>query len=115
MEAKSTSTGAKAVSIRDFSMVIALILIWGYFGFASPMFLSPRNLSNLAVELSITAILSLGMLLIIVCGQIDLSIGSGAGLLGGIAAVLVFEHGWPAAAAMGVALVVAVVVWLAMG
>ena len=56
-------------------MVIALLLIWGYFGFASPAFLSPRNLSNLAVELSITAILSLGMLLIIVCGQIDLSIG----------------------------------------
>ena len=114
-EPKSTPSAAKSVSLRDFSMVIALVLIWGYFGFASPFFLSPRNLSNLAVELSITAILSLGMLLIIVCGQIDLSIGSGAGLLGGIAAVLVFQHNWPAAAAMGAALVVAVVVWLAMG
>jgi len=114
-ESKSTPAAAKAVSIRDFSMVIALLLIWTYFGFASPFFLSPRNLSNLAVELSITAILSLGMLLIIVCGQIDLSIGSGAGLFGGVAAVLVFQHGWPAGAAMGASLVIAVVVWLAMG
>jgi len=114
-EPKSTPAAAKAVSIRDFSMVIALLAIWGYFGFASPAFLSPRNLSNLAVELSITAILSLGMLLIIVCGQIDLSIGSGAGLFGGVAAVLVFQHNWPAGAAMGASLVIAVVVWLAMG
>ena len=106
---------ASSVSIRDFSMVIALLLIWGYFGVVSPAFLSPRNLSNLAVELSITAILSLGMLLIIVCGQIDLSIGSGVGLFGGIAAVLVFQHGWPAPAAMGASLVIAIVVWLAMG
>jgi len=114
-EPKSTPAAAKAVSIRDFSMVIALLLIWTYFGFASPFFLSPRNLSNLAVELSITAILSLGMLLIIVCGQIDLSIGSGAGLFGGVAAVLVFQHNWPAGAAMGASLVLAVIVWLAMG
>jgi len=114
-EPKSTPAAAKAVSIRDFSMVIALLLIWTYFGFASPAFLSPRNLSNLAVELSITAILSLGMLLIIVCGQIDLSIGSGAGLFGGVAAVLVFQHNWPAGAAMGASLVLAVIVWLAMG
>lgn len=105
----------KSASARDFSMVIALLLIWGYFGVASPFFLSPRNLSNLAVELSITAVLALGMLLVIVCGQIDLSIGSGVGLFGGIAAVLVFQHGWPAPAAMAVSLIAAVVVWLAMG
>jgi D-xylose transport system permease protein len=112
---KTRPTLTKSVSIRDFSMVIALLMIWTYFGVVSPVFLSPRNLSNLAVELSITAVLSLGMLLIIVCGEIDLSIGSGVGLFGGVAAVLVFNHGWPAAAAMGVSLVIAVLVWLAMG
>lgn len=112
---KTRAASTRSVSIRDFSMVIALLLIWGYFGIASPHFLSPLNLSNLAVELSITAILSLGMLLIIVCGQIDLSVGSGAGLFGGIAAVLVFHYNWPAPAAMAVSLAIAVVVWLAMG
>jgi D-xylose transport system permease protein len=75
----------------------------------------PRNLSNLAVELSITAVLSLGMLLIIVPGHIDLSVGSGAGLFGAIVAVLIFHHDWPAPPAMAVAAALAVLIWLAMG
>src|SRR5207302_5994691 len=46
----------------------------------------------------------MGMLLVILPGNIDLSAGSGVGLLGGIASVLVFEHNWPAPLAMGAAL-----------
>src|SRR5687768_7240752 len=94
-----------AFSPRDFSMVFALIAIFAFFAVATPNFLSARNLSNLAVELSITAVLALGMLLIILTGHIDLSIGSGVGLLGGLAAVLIFEHNWGAPAAMLVALI----------
>ena len=105
----------RGIGLRDFSMLIALLLIWGFFGTVAPTFLSARNLSNLAVELSITAVLSLGMLLIIVCGLIDLSIGSGVGLFGGLTAVLMFRHDWPAPAAMAVSLVAAVLVWAAMG
>jgi len=90
-------------------------LICGFFAVKDPAFLGARNLSNLAVELSITAVLSLGMLLIILAGQIDLSIGSGVGLLGGLAAVLIFEHNWPAPLAMGMSVIVGVVVWLMMG
>ena len=106
---------ARGVGMRDFSMLIALLVIWGFFGVVAPSFLSARNLSNLAVELSITAVLALGMLLIIVCGQIDLSIGSGVGLFGGLTAVLMFRHQWPAPAAMAVSLAAAVLVWAAMG
>jgi D-xylose transport system permease protein len=104
-----------AGAMRNLSMAIALVAICGFFAIADPAFLSPRNLSNLTVELSITAVLSLGMLLVIVLGHIDLSIGSGVGLFGGIIAVLIFEHNWPAPAAMAVATVIAVIVWLAMG
>ena len=82
---------ARAWSLRDSSMLIALVIIWVFFAISSPTFVSARNLSYLAVELSITAVLSLGMLLIIVSGNIDLSIGSGVGLFGGLAAVLVFR------------------------
>jgi D-xylose transport system permease protein len=103
------------VSAREFSMLLALALIWTFFGIAAPSFLSPRNLSNLAVELSITAVLSLGMLLVIVCGQIDLSIGSGVGLFGGLSAVLMFLHHWPAPAAMAVCFAIAVLLWAGMG
>ena len=106
---------ASGVALRDFSMLLALLAVWGFFYAMNPAFLGARNLSNLAVELSITAVLSLGMLLIILTGQIDLSIGSGVGLFGGVAAVLVFHHGWPAGGALAVAAAAAVAVWLAMG
>ena len=111
------------LSARDFSMLIALLLIWAYFVFApmvigndySMTFVGSRNLSVLAVDLSITAILALGMLLVILPGHIDLAAGSGVGLFGAIAAVLVFWREWPAQPALVVALVAAVVAWTLMG
>jgi D-xylose transport system permease protein len=103
------------LSARDFSMLIALAAIVAFFTIRAPAFLGPRNLSMLVIELSITAVLALGMLLVIVPGEIDLSVGSGVGLTGGVACVLVFEHGWSSPAAMAVALVLGVVVWLGMG
>jgi len=44
-----------------------------------------------------------------------LSAGSGVGLLGGIASVLVFEHKWPAPLAMGIALAIGILIWFCMG
>lgn len=102
-------------SARDFSMGIALLGIWAFFFAMNASFLAPRNFSMLMIEMSINAILALGVLLVIVCGQVDLSVGSGVGLLGGIASVLVFHHGWPAPAAMLVATVAGLVVWSGMG
>ncbi len=87
------TTQQAKVGLRDFSMLIALVLISVVFWLMDSTFLSARNLSQLAIELSATAVLSLGMLLIIVPGHIDLSVGSGLGLVGGLAAVLITGHG----------------------
>ena len=103
------------LSVRDFSMVIALVLICGFFAVMAPPFLSARNLSMLMTELSITGTLAMGMLLIILPGHIDLSAGSGVGLLGGVASVLVFRYNVPAPAALLAGGLVGVMLWLAMG
>jgi D-xylose transport system permease protein len=103
------------LSARDFSMLIALTAIVGYFTLRAPSFLGARNLSMLVIELSITAVLALGMLLVIVPGEIDLSVGSGVGLMGGIASVLVFQHHWAAPLAMGLVLVLGIAMWIGMG
>lgn len=101
------------LSLRDFSLVIALVAISAFFGWRAPEFLGPRNLSNLMVELSLNATLAMGMLLIILPGHIDLSVGSGLALLGGIASVLTTKAGWPAPVGLALGFVAGVVIWYA--
>jgi D-xylose transport system permease protein len=103
------------VGLRDFSMLIALVLISTYFWWADSTFLSARNLSQLSIELAATAVLSLGMLLIILPGHIDLSVGSGLGLAGGLAAVLITQHSWSAPLALLVTTLLCVLVYGGMG
>lgn len=100
---------------RALVMPAVLAAIWVFFTLMSRDFVSPRNLSMLMIELSVTATLALGMLLIILTGNIDLSAGSGVGLIGGIAAVLVFRADLPAPLALTAALLVALLLWTAMG
>src|SRR5690606_1039585 len=110
-----TMTEQEKVGLRDFSMLIAWLLIAAYFWYMDPTFLSSRNLSQLAIELAATAVLALGMLLVIVPGHIDLSVGSGVGLMGGIAAVLIVQQGYDAPLALGLTLVLSVAIYAAMG
>ncbi|MCX7053455.1 MAG: ATPase [Proteobacteria bacterium] len=100
---------------RELSMLVALVAIWAFFAWQEPVFLSARNLSLLSVELAVTAVLALGMLVVLLPGQIDLSAGSGVGLAGAVAAVLVFWHEVPAPVALLIATLGAVLVWSAMG
>lgn len=101
--------------LRNFAMPLALIAVAAFFAFREEAFLGPRNLTQLLVEFSIVGTLALGMFMILLTGQIDLSVGSGVGLIGGIAAVLVSQQGWPAAGAMSAGLAAAVVLWSLMG
>jgi D-xylose transport system permease protein len=75
-------------TLRAYVMIGVLALIWAYFHWATgSIFLTPENLSNLATQMSVTAILAVGMLMVIVSGNIDLSVGSVLGFAGGIAAI----------------------------
>lgn len=111
--------------LRPLAMPIALLAIALFFvlrldreailGDGRLMFLGARNLTQLIVEFAIVGTLALGMFMILLTGQIDLSAGSGVGLVGGIAAVLVFQHGWTAPGALGAGLAAAVALWTVMG
>jgi D-xylose transport system permease protein len=61
--------------------LIAIAIIWGFFSFMTDGgFVTPRNLSNLLRQMSVTGILACGMVLVIIAGEIDLSVGSLLGL-----------------------------------
>lgn len=104
-----------AATLRALTMPAMLLVIWVFFALQSPQFLSPRNLSMLMIEMSATATLAVGVLLVLLPGHTDLSVGAGVGLTGGIASVLVFHHGWPAPAALALSFICGVVLWSLMG
>jgi D-xylose transport system permease protein len=81
--------------LRAYTMVFALIAIWIYFHYSTnQIFLDPRNFSNLMRQTAVTGVLAVGMLMVIITGQIDLSVGSVVGLAGGIAAIAQGWLGW---------------------
>lgn len=75
-------------NIREYGMFIALIVIMGIFTIATDgLFISSRNISNLFNQTGYIAVLAVGMTLVIIIRQIDLSVGFLAGFLGAIAAI----------------------------
>lgn len=104
-----------AAFFRHLAMPLALAAIAAFFAVQEPAFLGPRNLTQLLIEFSIVATLALGMFMIILTGNIDLSVGSGVGLVGGVSAVLVFQHNWSAPLAMLAGLGAALLLWTSMG
>ena len=82
--------------LRDYGMLLSLVVIMAFFQIATGgTLLRPLNLTNLILQNSFIVIMALGMLLVIVTGHIDLSVGSVAGAVGAIAAVLIVRLGVP--------------------
>jgi D-xylose transport system permease protein len=106
---------SRSFSLRDYSIALTLLGICVFFGVVEPKFLDSRNLSLLMTELSITATLAVGMLLIILPGHIDLSVGSGLALLSGIATVLTTKAGLPAPLSLSIGLIVGLILWWGKG
>src|SRR5260370_9147865 len=87
-ERKELRWQAHAGKVRAYSMVFALIALWIIFTVGTNgIFLGVRNFSNLIRQTAVTGILSVAMVMVIITGQIDLSVGSIVGL-SGMAAVL---------------------------
>ncbi len=82
-------------NLRQSGIFIALLAITVLFAVLNPNFLSPLNLTNIVLQYTYILILAIGMLLVIVLGQIDLSVGSVVALTGAFSAVLVIREGMP--------------------
>ena len=79
--------------LRDYGMLISLAAIMLFFQYTTNGALfRPLNLTNLVLQNSYILVMALGMLLVIVSGHIDLSVGSVCGFIGAVAAVLMVEY-----------------------
>jgi D-xylose transport system permease protein len=108
---KKNKLNLETSSLRAYTMIGALVVIWLFFHWQTgSIFLTPRNLSNLMLQTSVTGIIAVGMLMVIISGNIDLSVGSLLALAGGTAAICLTTLGYGlvpsilAAIAVGVAI-----------
>jgi D-xylose transport system permease protein len=113
---KSNKLNLQTSSLRAYTMLGALVLIWLFFHWQTgSIFLTPRNLSNLMLQTSVTGIIAIGMLMVIVSGNIDLSVGSLLALAGGVAAICLTKLGYGLVPAVLIAVLVGVVIGLFQG
>jgi D-xylose transport system permease protein len=75
-------------------VLIILAFIWAIFQAAEPRFLSSTNLVNLSLQIAGIGTISVGVVLVLLLGEIDLSVGIVSGLCAAVMAVLNVKHGW---------------------
>jgi len=88
-------------------VIVGLVIIWTVFYSLNPIFLSPNNMVNLFFDCSVIGVISLGIVCVLLLGEIDLSVGSMSGVASALLGLLWVNHGLP--------VIVAVVVALAIG
>ncbi len=91
---KATTQAVIKENLRQYGLVVALIVIMLFFQYmTNGILFLPVNLTNIILQNSYIIVMALGMLLVIVAGHIDLSVGSVAGFIGAVAAVLMVDYG----------------------
>ncbi|MEU5980349.1 sugar ABC transporter permease [Streptomyces sp. NPDC047315] len=88
-------------------VLAGLVVIWTVMQILNPIFLSSANLTNLALESAPVGIIALGVVCVLLVGQIDLSVGSISGLSAAVLAVLFVDRGLPAWVAVGASVLLA--------
>jgi putative multiple sugar transport system permease protein len=89
---KSDLFGMLKRGLSEYGLLISLVVIMAFFQVSTDgVLMQPLNLTNLVLQNSYIVIMALGMLMVIVAGHIDLSVGSTAGLIGALAAVLMVQ------------------------
>ena len=102
--------------IREYGMVVALVAILAFFQVVTDgIMLKPVNLTNLFLQNSYIIIMAVGMLLVIVGGNIDLSVGSVVGFIGALAAVMIVHWDLPTVFVVPACLVVGAIIGAAQG
>jgi D-xylose transport system permease protein len=84
----------RAGELGSLPVIVALAIIWAYFQAKQDVFLSARNLSNLILQIGVTGTIAVGIVLVLLLGEIDLSVGSVMILSSALLAWAVVNHNW---------------------
>ncbi|MEI2731358.1 MAG: sugar ABC transporter permease [Dermatophilaceae bacterium] len=101
--------------LGSFPVVVGLVIIWGVFWALNPAFVSSRNLVNLTMQCAGVGTIAIGIVLVLLLGEIDLSVGSMSGLAAAVLAVTFVNQERPVLVAVLAALLAGLVVGLVYG
>ncbi len=107
--------GLRSGELGAWPVIIGLVIIWLVFQGLNGAFLTPGNLELLAVQNAPTGVISIGIVLVLLLGEIDLSVGSVAGVGAAALVVLSVRHGWPDWLAMIVVILLGALIGLIQG
>jgi D-xylose transport system permease protein len=93
----------------------AIVVIWVIFQLENDRFLSAVNLTNLVLQITATGLISVGVVFVLLLGEIDLSVGAVSGVTSALMAVLNVQHGWNPYLAVAAAVVMGVGIGLLQG
>src|SRR2546423_3605549 len=96
-------------------VVIVLALIWAIFQSQNDRFLSATNLTNLFLQITATGLISVGIVYVLLLGEIDLSVGAVSGLAAAVMAVLNVKHGWSPYTAIAAGILVGTIIGFLQG
>jgi D-xylose transport system permease protein len=101
--------------LASLRVVIGLAVIWAIFQFENDRFLSAQNLTNLMLQITAIGLISVGIVYVLLLGEIDLSVGAVSGLSAAVMAVLNVKHGWSPYLAIAAAILVGMAIGLLQG
>ena|SRR5947208_9316210 len=99
-------------SLRVF---VVLALIWAIFQIENSNFLTSQNLTNLFLQITAVGLISVGVVFVLLLGEIDLSVGALSGVAAAVMAALNVKHGWSGYTAIAAGIVVGLVWGLIQG
>jgi D-xylose transport system permease protein len=102
---RSSIDKVRSGDLGSLPVVVGLVIIWTVFGTLNSTFLSSSNLANLLFDASTVGIIALGIVCVLMVGEIDLSVGSISGFASAMVGMLWVNEGWPVALAILAALV----------
>jgi len=96
----------KSGDIGSLPAVLGLIALIAVFGFMSEYFLTNRNFANLLTQAAPVMVIAMGLVFVLLLGEIDLSAGYASGVCGAVLVLLVTDHGWSWYTALGMSILV---------
>jgi D-xylose transport system permease protein len=101
--------------LASLRVILAIALIWIIFDLQNERFLSASNLTNLFLQITAVGLIAVGVVMVLLIGEIDLSVGAVSGLAAAVMAVVNVKHGWAPAPAIALGVLTGAVIGLVQG